>query len=255
MGDDLYRAGRFAEAVEAYRKAGNLRMLGCALEALGQLEAAQQCYVQAIEKAAWDARTHLALAGFEARAERWPRAGDAALAGLRCPYATPPVKYELGVIVATVHMKLGNLPRAIEMLGDLERAGADPTDVAWLRSKLLLLQGRRPEALQLLAIVHEAVSREVSRDPGRSSRWTLLGDCCYARGEFDEAHQAYDRALQCPSVDWAACRGLGILAEKRGQAAEARGFYGKFLQLDPLNLAGPSIRQRLQSLEKQAQPQ
>jgi hypothetical protein len=56
-------------------------------------------------------------------------------------------------------------------------------------------------------------------------------------------------------VDWAACRGLGILAEKRGELSEARGFYGKFLQLDPLNLAGPSIRQRVCALEKQAQPQ
>lgn len=255
MGEDHYRAGRFAEALEAFRKEANLRMVGCALEALGQLEAAGELYQQAIEKAAWDARTHLALAGFELRRERWQPAGEAALAGMRCPYATPPVKYELGVILATVHMKLGNLPRAIEMLSELEKGGSDPTDVAWLRSKLLLMQGRRAEAEQLLAIVHESVSRELAKDATLSSRWTLLGDCCYARGDLEAAHRAYDRALQCPVVDWAACRGLGILAEKRSEAAEARGFYAKFLQLDPLNLAGPSIRQRMALLEKQTQPQ
>ncbi len=248
MGDDLFQAGRYAEALEAYRKEGNPRMAGCALEALGQLEAARECYAQAIEKAAWDARTHLALAGYEARRESWQAAGEAALAGMRCPYATPPVKYELGVILATVHMKLANLPRAIEVVGELERAGADPTDVAWLRSKLLLLQGRREEAQQLIALVFDAVSREVDKGLGR---WTLLGDCCYARGDLDGAHRAYDRALQGSAADWAACRGLGILAEKRGEWEQARGFYSKFLQKDPLNLAGPSIRQRL---EKLAQP-
>lgn len=248
MGDTLFQAGRFAEALEAYRKEANLRMMGCALEALGQADEARDCYTRAIEKAAWDARTHLAMAGFEARQERWQPAGESALAGMRCPYATPPVKYELGVILATVHMKLANLPRAIEVLGELERGGADPTDLAWLRSKLLLLQGRRPEALQLIELVYDAVSRQADKP---SARWTLLGDCCYARGDLEGAHRAYDRALQSPVADWAACRGLGILAEKRGDWEQARGFYSKFLQQDPLNLAGPSIRQRL---EKLAQP-
>ena len=50
------------------------------------------------------------------------------------------------------------------------------------------------------------------------------------------------------SMDASAVRGLGILAEKQGDLARALELYERFVILDPLNLATPTIRQRIKTL-------
>src|SRR5690606_28746397 len=116
--------------------------------------------------------------------------------------------------------------------------------------KLLLLLGRKEEALALAEEVRRSAEYQTGCAPSSSSLWTLLGDTCSLLGLMPEAQSAYSQALKYDAMDATAVRGLGILAEKQGDLARALELYSRFVVLDPLNLATPTIKQRIKALEE-----
>jgi len=115
--------------------------------------------------------------------------------------------------------------------------------------KLILLQGRKEEAMHLAEEVRVSAQHQTGCAPSSSALWTLLGDTCSLLGRIDEAQQAYTQALKYDAMDATAVRGLGILAEKKGDLPQALDLYERFVVLDPLNLATPTIRQRIKTLQ------
>ena len=61
-----------------------------------------------------------------------------------------------------------------------------------------------------------------------------LGDICYRLGRFDDAWDAYQRAVRLhPNLGDDLHFKLGNLALKRGDPASARGYWGRAVELNP----------------------
>jgi len=246
-----FKLGRYPEALEIYMREedSNIRMIAPIYEAVGEIEEAQALYLKSVAQAPRDAKGHLGLAEYWVRREDWPQAAEAAREGLRCTYATEEVHSNLAVALATAQMKMSQVNEALQTMEEICVAYPDSIQQIFRKVKLILLQGRKEEAMHLAEEVRVSAQHQTGCAPSSSALWTLLGDTCSLLGRIDEAQQAYTQALKYDAMDATAVRGLGILAEKKGDLPQALDLYERFVVLDPLNLATPTIRQRIKTLQ------
>ncbi len=246
-----FRLGRYREALEIYlrEEESNTRMIAPILEAMGEIEQAEAHYLKSVAQAPRDAKGHLGLAEYWVRREDWPRAAHTAREGLHCTYATEEVHSNLAVALATAQMKMSQVSEALQTMEEICVAYPDSIQQVFRKVKLMLLQGRKDEALHLAEEVRVSAEHQTGCAPSSSALWTLLGDTCSLLGMMPDAQTAYTQALKYDAMDATAVRGLGILAEKQGDLARALELYERFVILDPLNLATPTIRQRIKALQ------
>lgn len=246
-----FKLGRYQEALSIYMREeeSNIRMIAPIYEAVGDVAESESLYLKSVAQAPRDAKSHLGLAEYWVRREQWERAAEAGKEGLRCTYATEEVHSNLAVALATAQMKMAQVEEALQTMEEICEAYPDSIQQVFRKVKLLLLLGRKDEALRLAEEVRVSAEHQTGCAPSSSALWTLLGDTCSLLGLMSEAQSAYSQALKYDAMDATAVRGMGILAEKQGDLARALQLYERFVVLDPLNLATPTIKQRIKALE------
>ncbi|MCE7869017.1 hypothetical protein DYH09_01435 [bacterium CPR1] len=256
LADLFFKLGRYREALAIYDRdpEGNLRMIAPIYEAVGDLAEAEKLYVKSVKQAPRDARCHLGLAEFKVRQEDWATAAEAGREGLRCSYANEEVHSNLAVALATALMKMGQVEDAFKTMEEICEAYPDSIHQVFRKVKLMVRQGRKEEALELAEEVRTQAEHQTGCAPASSALWSLLGDCCSLLGNIGAAEEAYTNALRYDFMDSVAVRGLGMVAEKRNDLRRALELYQRFVVLDPLNLAVPTIKGRIEELVEKVGP-
>lgn len=256
LADLHFKTGRYQEALELYMRdpESNLRMVAPIFEATGDLATAEDYYNKSIKQSPRDARSHLGVAEYWVRRENWQMAAETGKEGLKCTYATEEVHSNLAVALATAQMKMGEIGDALSTIEEICEAYPDSSHQQFRKVKLLVLLGRKDEALTLAGEVRTSAMHQTGCAPASSSLWSLLGDCSSLLGDIAGAEEAYTNALKYDFMDSVAVRGLGIVAEKKGDLLRALEMYQRFVVLDPLNLATPAIRSRIKELIEKVGP-
>ncbi len=237
IGDDLIRAGKFAEAAASYRAVleddpanptAQSRLgyahynLANALGRAGRLDEAITAYREAVAANPdfADGYNNLGLA----LAER--RDFDAAVAAFRRAIALDPN-------LAAARNNLGNALRA---LGETDqalaayRAAADGAGADAVAHNNL---GVALEERGDLDAAREAIERAVALAPDYADARNNLGNLLRHLGRLDEAIALYRAGLALRPDDAGMLCNLGGALGERGDAAEARAAYERALALDP----------------------
>ena len=257
LADLYFKTGRFRESLEIYQREleTNLAMIAPIYEAVDELETAQDFYLRSVVQSPRDARSHLGTAEYWVRREEWDKAIAAAQAGLSCTYATEEVHSNLAVALATSQMRTGEVESALQTMEEICNTYPDSIHQTFRKVKILIMLKRKEEALALADEVRSSAQHQTGCAPAESSLWSLLGDCHSLLGNTQAAEEAYSNALKYDFMDSIAVRGLGLVAEKQKDYARALEMFQRFVLLDPLNLATPTIRQRIEELRAKVGPQ
>lgn len=256
LADLYFKTGRFRESLEIYQRdpESNMRLIAPIYEAVQDIEQAEELYLRSVKQSPRDARSHLGLAEYWVRQERWEEAAEAGRNGLNCTYATEEVHSNLAVALATAQMRQNDMEGALQTMEEICDAYPDSIHQLFRKVKILLHLKRREEALELAEQVRQSAQHQTGCAPAASSLWSLLGDCHALLGDSKAGEVAYTNALKYDFMDSIAVRGLGIVAEKQGELARALEMYQRFVVLDPLNLATPAIRSRIKELREKIGP-
>lgn len=256
LADLYFRTGRYRESLEIYQREleANLVMIAPIYEAVEELEAAEEFYLKSVVQSPRDARSHLGLAEYWVRRERWDDAMRSARNGLSCTYATEDVHSNLAVALATSQMRAGQVEAALQTMEEICQAYPDSIHQAFRKVKILMLLKRKEEAIALADEVRRSAQHQTGCAPTESALWSLLGDCHSLLGDNKAAEVAYSSALQYDFMNSIAVRGLGLVAEKQGNDKRALEMFSRFVLLDPLNLATPVIRHRIKELQEKLGP-
>jgi len=227
------KLARWREAMDALRQAAEkggsrpavLHNLGLAYEHLGRLDDAEQSYAEAAARAKTDARVYLnwgvvALkrADLQAAAGRLDRARE--LYGEQLPA----IWYWARTLVAA---SAGDLEEA-ETLA-VAGAKAFPTS-GTLRNNLAVLQ----ELSGQLPAAEELVRNARHDEPSLPQLSKNLGDLAYRASRYDEAWDAYNRAIELsPDLGDDIYFKLGNIAYKRNERDQAAQFWRRALELNP----------------------
>ncbi len=257
LADLYFRTGRYRESLEIYQREleSNLAMIAPIYEAVEELETAEELYLRSVVQSPRDARSHLGLAEYWVRREEWHKAIESAKKGLECTYATEDVHSNLAVALATSQMRTDQIESAYQTMEEICQTYPDSIHQVFRKVKILVMLKRREEALALAEEVRSSAEHQTGCAPAESSLWSLLGDCHSLLGNIKAAEEAYSNALKYDFMDSIAVRGLGIVAEKQKDHARALEMYQRFVLLDPLNLATPTIRNRIEELREKVGPQ
>lgn len=257
LADLYFRTGRYRESLEIYQREleSNLTMIAPIYEAVEELETAQDLYIRSVKQSPRDARSHLGLAEYWVRRSEWEKAADSAQRGLECTYATEEVHSNLAVALATSQMRTSQIEAALQTMEEICQTYPDSIHQVFRKVKILVMLKRRDEALKLAEEVRSSAEHQTGCAPAESSLWSLLGDCHSLLGNIKAAEEAYSNALKYDFMDSIAVRGLGIVAEKQKDSTRALEMYQRFVLLDPLNLATPTIRDRIEELREKVGPQ
>jgi tetratricopeptide (TPR) repeat protein len=256
LADLFFKTGRYRESLEIYQREleTNLAMIAPIYEAVDELETAEEYYLRSVVQSPRDARSHLGLAEYWVRREQWEKAIKSAQDGLACTYATEEVHSNLAVALATSQMRTGQVEAALQTMEEICQTYPDSIHQTFRKVKILVMLRRKDEALALADEVRSSAQHQTGCAPAESSLWSLLGDCHSLLGNTKAAEEAYSNALQYDFMDSIAVRGLGLVAEKQGDHKRALEMFGRFVLLDPLNLATPTIRQRIEELREKVGP-
>lgn len=250
LADLQFRTGQYQEALELYSRdpEANLRMIAPIYEAVGDLKTAEDYYLKSVKQAPRDARTHLGVAEYWVRRENWEQAATSGREGLRCTYATEEVHSNLAVALATAQMNTKQIEDALATMDEICQAYPDSIHQQFRKAKLLIRMSRRAEGMRLAEEVRTSATHQTGCAPASSSLWSLLGDCHTLLNDIESAWDAYTNALKYDFMDSVAVRGLGMIAEKQGEWQTALDLYERFVVLDPLNLATPTVRNMIKKL-------
>jgi len=251
LADLQFKTGNYQEALDLFLRdpEANLRMVAPIYEAVGDLKTAEEYYLKSIKQAPRDARTHLGVAEFWVRRENWEMAAQTGREGLKCTYATEDVHSNLAVALATAQMNLKQIEDALAVMEEICQAYPDSIHQTFRKAKLLIKMGRRAEGMQLAEEVRTSASHQTGCAPASSSLWSLLGDCHTLLNDIESAWDSYTNALKYDFMDSVAVRGLGMIAEKQQEWQTALNLYERFVILDPLNLATPTVRNMINKLK------
>lgn len=251
LADLYFRTGQYQDALELYLRdpEANMRMVAPIYEAVGELKTAEEYYTKSIKQAPRDARTHLGVAEFWVRRENWEQAALSGREGLRCTYATEEVHSNLAVALATAQMNLKSIEEALATMEEICQAYPDSIAQTFRKAKLLIKMNRRSEGMRLAEEVRTSATHQTGCAPASSSLWSLLGDCHTLLNDIESAWDAYTNALKYDFMDSVAVRGLGMIAEKQQESQTALELYERFVVLDPLNLATPTVRTMIKKLK------
>lgn len=257
LADLYFRTGRYRESLEIYQREleSNLAMIAPIYEAVDELETAEELYSRSVIQSPRDARSHLGHAEYWVRRNEWSKAADSAQKGLACTYATEDVHSNLAVALATSQMRTNQIEAALQTMEEICQTYPDSIHQVFRKVKILVMLKRKEEALELAEEVRRSAEHQTGCAPAESSLWSLLGDCHSLLGNVKAAEEAYSNALKYDFMDSIAVRGLGIVAEKLKDHTRALEMYQRFVLLDPLNLATPTIRERIEELREKVGPQ
>lgn len=256
LADLYFKTGRYRESLEIYQREleTNMAMIAPIYEAVEELETAEEYYLNSVRQSPRDARSHLGLAEYWVRREQWEKAIKSAQDGLSCTYATEEVHSNLAVALATSQMRTGQVEAALQTMEEICQTYPDSIHQTFRKVKILVMLKRKDEALALADEVRSSAQHQTGCAPAESSLWSLLGDCHSLLGNTKAAEEAYSNALQYDFMDSIAVRGLGLVAEKQQDHRRALEMFQRFVLLDPLNLATPTIRQRIEELREKVGP-
>ncbi len=248
-----FKLGHYDEALQIYMREmeNNARMIAPILEATGNLEEAEELYLKSVAQNPRDAKSHLGLAEYWVRRGNWEAAKEAAQNGLQCSYATEEVHTNLAVALATSYMKLKDFGAALRAMEEICESYPDSIHCTFRKVKLLLLQGQQEQAKSLAADICKSAKHQTGCAPSSSTLWSLMGDACSLLHDNDGAYNAYTQALNYDAMDTTAIRGLGVLAERDKELRLALNYYERFVLNDPLNLATPEIKRRINIIKEQ----
>lgn len=252
-----FKLGYYDEALNIYLREedANAQFIAPILEATGQLEEAEQVYLKSVAQSPRNAKCHLGMAEYWVRHSNWDKAIESSQNGLSCNYATEDVHTSLSVALATSYMKLQEYEKALQTMDEICALYPDSIQCVFRKAKLLILHKRSQEAFELIGEVKESAEHQTGCAPASSSLWCLLGDACVLMRKTDEAENAYRQAIKYDAMNATAILGLGMLADKRKDQRDAYRYYKKFITLDPLNLATPTIRKLIEKLTIQLGPE
>jgi tetratricopeptide (TPR) repeat protein len=252
LADLYFKTGLYQEALELFQRdpEANMRMVAPIYEAVGDLKTAEEYYLKSVKQAPRDARTHLGVAEFWVRRENWEMAASSGREGLRCTYATEEVHSNLAVALATAQMNLKSIDDALATMEEICQAYPDSIHQTFRKAKLLIRANRRAEGMRLAEEVRTSATHQTGCAPASSSLWSLLGDCHTLLNDIESAWDSYTNALKYDFMDSVAVRGLGMIAEKQQEWQTALELYERFVVLDPLNLATPTVRNMIKKLKE-----
>lgn len=250
LADLYYRLGRFEEALELYKREqnANYRYIGLVLEAMGDISAIDY-YRRAIENSSKDGRNYLALAEYYVRRANWTEAERLAKDGLNCPHITRDANEQLYVVLATTMMKTGRIKEALAVIDEAIEAANEPFSMELRKIKLLFMSGDPATAKRNGIDLIKKIEKQLSCAPSASNLWTILGDLASILSQFELARKAYSEAIKYNALDSDAVRGEGVLAEKFGEIDKALQLFKKYTMLEPLSLATPALRAKIQKLQ------
>ena len=237
IGLSLMRQGKWSDAVAAFQqcvaqpgaRAAALHNLAFGLERLGKYDEAKTALDEAIRRGgAKDARIQTSLGVVALRAGDVV-AADSALQVARPLFGTKPPTAAWFHYAALTAALLGDLERAVGLLS--EGIAVHP-HAAPLHNNLAAVQERRgyhPEALQ-------SAEKGVLEDAGLPQLHKNLGDCHYRAGRYDDALEAYLRAVKLNAkLGDDVYLKLGNIRFKRQERDEAVRCWEQALALDPAN--------------------
>jgi tetratricopeptide (TPR) repeat protein len=206
-------------------RASILHNLGVALSQAGEPDQAEARLGDASGRAPNDPR--ILLGWGIAALER----GDAGLAVVRLTRSreifgerTPPLWFWAA---ARAHAAGGELERALAIAA--EGCTRFPGDPVLLNNQAVFL-----EASGDLVGAEAALNAALVEAPSLPQISKNLGDICYRLGRFDDAWDAYQRAVRLhPNLGDDLHFKLGNLALKRGDPESARGYWGRAVELNP----------------------
>jgi len=228
------RQGRWVDAAGYFRQASDragprpaiLHNLGVSLAQSGEPDQAEARLADAAGRAPNDPRLQLAwgLAALER--------GEAPLAVVRLARArellgdaTPPPLWFWGA--ARAHALAGDLESALDIAG--QGAARHPGNAVLLNNYAVFL-----EAAGDLGGAEAALHRALAETPSLPQTSKNLGDIYYRLGRFDDAWEAYQRALRLsPDLGDDLHFKLGNLALKRGDPGAARAHWSRAVELNP----------------------
>ena len=227
------KQARWREAMEALRLAAEkggsrpavLHNLGFAYEQLGRLDEAEAAYGEAAMRARTDPRVYL---GWGVAALK---RGDLASANGRLDRAkelfgekVPAVWYWARALASAA---AGEFEQAEELARGA--AMAHPTS-AVLRNNLAVLHELGGD----LAKAEELVRAALKDEPSQPQLSKNLGDLCYRASRYDEAWEAYSRAVELsPDLGDDVYFKLGNIAYKRNDREMAARLWRRALELNP----------------------
>lgn len=227
------RQERWSEAAALFRHAADragprasiLHNLGIALAQSGEPDQAETRLSDASSRAPNDPR--ILLGWGIAALDR----GDASLAVVRLTRAreifgerTPPLWFWAA---ARAHAAGGDLERALAIATD--GCARWPEDAVLLNNMAVFL-----EASGDLHAAETALQAGLAESPGMPQISKNLGDIYYRLGRFEEAWDAYQRAVRLhPNLGDDLHFKLGNLALKRSDPEAARGHWGRAVELNP----------------------
>lgn len=239
------RQSRWAEAIDALQRSAErggpratvMHNLALALEASGRLSDAESALAHAVEHNSHDARMWTAWGILALRREEMPRAIERfARARDLWGQQRPPARWFWGC--GWAQAVAGNWPDAIATVRDgVDAYPGHPV----LRTTLAVLLEASGEIGEAEAHLRHALGE----DPTIPQVSKNLGDLLYRAGRWDEAEEAYDRAVRlAPRLGDDILFKLGNLACRRGDVPTARRRWEQALALNPehalarANLAG-----------------
>ena len=237
IGLALSRQGKWDDAVAAFNecvaqpgaRASALHNLAYALERLGRYDDARKALDEAVRRGgAKDPRIQTSV-GVVALRMGDVAGADQALQVARPLFGTRPPTAAWYHFAALTAALLGELDRAVALLQ--EGIAAHP-HAAVLLNNLAAVHERRgyhPDALQ-------AAEHGVLEDAGIAQLHKNLGDCQYRAARYDDALEAYQRAVKInPQLGDDVWLKLGNIRFKRQERAEAVRCWEQALALDPDN--------------------
>jgi tetratricopeptide (TPR) repeat protein len=231
------REGRWSEAAFILREAAAqpdarpavFHNLAYALERTGQPDAAREALVESVQRGGEDdARIRTSLGVLSLKAGEFEEA-DALLASARSLWGKrvpSPAWFHYASLAAAL---TGDLDRAHV----LAREGLDAhPQAAVLYNTLAAIEERRGE----LRLATQAAERGLREDSALPQLHKNLGDCLYHASRFDEALEAYQRAIKLnPALGDDVYVKLGNIRYKWQDEEQAIAYWERALALNPDN--------------------
>jgi tetratricopeptide (TPR) repeat protein len=134
---------------------------------------------------------------------------------------------DLMVPLADLLVEQGDAVRTADLLNQLEARQAPPTRVKYLKARIAMREQKWAEAVAML----EALRRESVNLPGLEVQLNLLEAACFQKvGDPGEEKKAYDRVTYTDRNNVTAQVGLGNLYLNQGQWKDAEEQYDKAIQ-------------------------
>ena len=249
LGLVLLRQGKWPEAATAFREACEepgarpaiFHNHAYVLERLGRYEEARAALAEALKRGgAGDARVQMSLGALALRTGD-AAAADAILSAARPLWGKKPPGAAWFHYAALAAALTGDVDRAVDLL--TEGIGVHPHS-APLYNNLAVAFERRGEVPDAAV----QAERGAQEDAALPQLHKNIGDLHFRAGQFDEALDAYQRAVKLnPALGEDVFLKLGALRLRRDEPAEAERCWERALELDPANQAARAQLERLRA--------